>query len=426
MKRAVVAAGAFALGAVGLYGANVDGLTAQEKSKWWIVSGSLRSFFDDNIFNSPNRSRITSNPVQSSFGLEAKPGIGVNLPLEQTLIHASYDYTLTYYEARASQKIDQTHLIDARLNHKFSGRVSLDVTDRLVISDEPAITGTVQSVFRSRLDASNIRNSLTADITALMLPTFGWIVGYNNSFQDYRNAGYSKTLDLIGETYHVDARWFLGENTLVFTGYQFGINHYTGGFLYRVRDESGFPYTVSADIKDSRSHYVYLGAKHEITRRLQVSSRVGMQYSDYYNNARTTWSPYVDVDARYTYRPESTVRLGANVARYPSDVPVSSSGNVTLDQQIETAYMSVSHALTARVVGTCDFRFQHSTFNGGFDDGKSDSYYSVSVGAEYKIRQSLFANVSYEWRQLSSGRAFARDIIDFSRNLVYWGVRASF
>ena len=418
MKRAVVAAGAFALGAVGLYGANVSGLTPQEMSKWWIVSGSLRSFYDDNMFNSPSGSE------QSSFGTEFHPGVSINLPLTRTLISASYDWTMNFYEARVANKVDQTHLFDGRLNHKFSERYELDVTDRFAISDEPIVfSGGAQNVFR-RGDASNTRNDLAVDFSALMRPTFGLLGGYKSSLQDYQSDSYSAYLDKISHSFHLDARWFSSESTLLFTGYQIEFTEYTyGKSLFRDINGDGSP-LVYADIKNNRSHYLYFGARREVSRQLDVSSKVGLQYTDYYNAGESSLSPYVDINATYTYLPGSTLQLGANVQRYPADVSAVSS-DVTLDQLTASAFTAVSHRITPRITGNLDLRYQHSIFNGGADGGKSDDYFTVSLSADYKIREHLFANVAYVRSQLVSGRNFS-EFIDFSRSQMYLGVRATY
>ena len=60
MKRVVASAGIFAVGMAGLRGANVTGLTPQEQGKWWIVSGSLRGFYDDNSLNAPDAQALAT------------------------------------------------------------------------------------------------------------------------------------------------------------------------------------------------------------------------------------------------------------------------------------------------------------------------------------------------------------------------------
>ncbi|MBK7999625.1 MAG: outer membrane beta-barrel protein [Verrucomicrobia bacterium] len=411
MKRAVVAAGAFALGAAGLYGASVtDALTAQEKDKRWLLSGSLRNFFDDNMFNSP------SVTAESSFGVEVKPGIALNLPLERTLLTASYDYTMSFFEARNDNKVDQTHQFEGRLDHKFSERYELSVTENFVVSDEPVVSSGPQNVFRSRADASNTRNTFGVEATILTKPTFGWLLGYGQYWQDYSTSEYSMTLDQSTHRANIDARWFSGESTLLFTGYLIGITEYTyARFLAWDQGQQVF-----ASIKNNSFHRFYFGARHKLSSQTDLSGRVGFQYTDYFNQSESDISPYVDGSVSYKYSQNSTVSLGANVERYAADV------TGALDQLIASGYLSVAHRITPRITGSADFRFQRATFNGGGTiDGESDNYYTMTFGAEYRFREYLSATLSYAWSRLSSGRG-SSDFINFSRNQVYWGIKLSY
>ncbi len=408
MKRAVVAAGALALGAAGLHGASVtDALTAQEKDKRWLLSGSLRNFFDDNMFNSP------SATAESSFGVEVKPGIALNLPLERTLLTASYDYSMSFFEARKDNKVDQTHQFDGRLDHKFSERYELSVTENFVVSDEPGVGKGPQNVFRSRADASNSRNVFGAEATIFASPTFGWLLGYGQYWQDYTSVEYSKTLDQSTHRANLDARWFSGESTLLFAGYLIGHTEYTYGRLLTWDGGS----EVYASIKNNSFHRFYFGARHKLSTRTDLSGRVGFQYTDYYNQSESAISPYVDGNVTHKYAPGSTISLGANVERYAADV------TGALDQLIASGYLSVAHRITPRITGSADFRVQRATFNGGTIDGESDYYYPITLGAEYKLRENFFATLSYTWSKLSSGRESAGN---FNRNQVYWGVRLSY
>ena len=415
MKRAVVAAGAFALSAVGLNGANVSGLTPQEASKWWIVSGSLRSFYDDNMFNGYSGSEL------SSFGLQFQPGVSVNLPLTRTLISGSYDWTMDFYEARVAKKIDQTHIFDGRLNHNFSERYFLDLTDRFVISDQPIIPPDGAQTNFGREDASNTRNDFAVDFSALMRPAFGLLGGYKSSLQDYESDSYSSSYDLVSHAVHLDARWFQSESTMLFTGYEIKFTDYTYGKALG-RDEEGF--LSYSRIKNKRTHFFYVGAKQTVSRQLDAFYKVGVEFADYYNYGVSKWSPNADINATYTYLPGCTVQLGANVASYPSDVGLDPD-DLTLDQLTARTFVAVSHRITSRITGNADLSYQHSIFNGGGFDGKSDDYYTLNMSADYKIREHLFANVAYVRSQLVSGRDFS-EFLNFSRNEVYLGVRATY
>ncbi len=418
INRAVAAAGAFAVGTAGLHGANVTGLTPQEISKWWIVSGSLRSFYDDNSFNQPDFL------AEASFGMEVKPGVAFNLPGNRTLLSASYDLTLNYFESRPNHKIDQTHFFDGRLNHKFSERYDVDFTETFVMSDEPAVIDKngATPVFRRADDYSNIRNQFAVDVSGYLSSVQSLVVGYKNSYTDYESKLYSQSLDQVEHSFHLDSRWLSSEHTLLYLGYQIALADYFVPTLITFDDlEEIYP-----SIRNYRSHFVYVGGKQTLGRQLEANWQVGVQYSDYYNSGTTAWSPFVDASATYTYARESTIRLGTGISKYPVNVPIISS-DVTLDQQVYNIGLSISHRIAARLTGNARLQYQHAIYNGGGSGlaGRSEDSYTFNLGVDYKIRENLWANMAYAYSTLTSGRVGA-EFLNFSRNIIYLGVRASY
>lgn len=410
MKSTALVVGAVALGTAELKGASVtDSLTMQERTKRWTISGSLRNFYDDNMFNAPPREAL------GSFGVEVSPGIAFNLPLQQTILTASYNYSAKYFEARTSGNIDQSHELDAKLEHRFSERYSLTFSENYRRADEP-IVGNAQNIIRNTQDASNQRNFLKGELSTLMSPTFGWSVGADTWWQDYSAVYYSSVLDLVRQSFHADARWFQTEDALFFTGYAFAVTHYT----YPEYLQTAGARFIDPSDKDSLLHRFYFGTRYELSRRLELSGRIGVDYTDYKVD-NSVFSPYIDISSRFTYLPGSFVRLNVNLERYPA-AEVDS-----LDQEILSFRMAVSHRLAARTTVGLDLLYQFQSFNdrGSGALSGTDDYYVLSTNAEYKIRENLFATLYYSLSQRVSGRSFAR-AIDFSRNELYWGLRFSY
>lgn len=449
--RVIVTVVACAAGVMKLHGANVSGLSAQEQSKWWLLSGSVSSFYDDNTFNRPDISvpqeiRIfrpgTTNYVsrtnrvnlrEGSLGIQVRPGVAINLPLTRTLLRASYDYTLDFYENRPDQKIEQEHLFDFGLNHKFSPRYDIDFTDTFSISDRPAVLGENEAatVF-GRADASNIRNRAKLEFSALMSPTFGVLAGYGHDLTDYDSLGYSQTLDNTENSAHVDARWFASQNTMLFTGYRVGLVDYFGpptfiGFKTNTnpRLDPIVPVFQGPEIKNVLVHTVYFGAQQDISRQLAVQGRIGVSYADFFNRNESSISPYVDGVATYTYRRDSTIQLGANIDRYPTDTGIGEEDRVTLDVLALYVFLGVNHRFTARITGNARVGYQKLVYNGGDNDGKTDDVYSLSLGGDYKIREYLWLTASYSYSMLESGRP-GGEFISYDKNYVSVGVRATF
>lgn len=409
----------------------MTGLTPQEQSKWWIVSGSLRGFYDDNSLNQ------VDELAEESLGYEFHPGVAINIPGERTLISASYDLTLNYYENRPSEKVDQSHIFDTRLNHRFSERYDVNVENSFIYSDEPAVLdqvagggGAVTTVQR-RGDASGFRNRALIDFSGRTTRVFGTVAGYKNNLRDYTQTGfasYSALLDSVEHLFHLDAQWLRSEAQIYFAGYQYGLVNYTSsdpigtGLDPRASSRDTNRVNIFPDSKNNRSHYFYVGARRAFSEKLTTAASVGVQHTDYYNANETIWSPYIDLRATYTYRPGSSVQGGVSVSRQPSDYGIGDDGELTLDVQAATFFSSLTHRFASRLTGTLYLSYQNTTYNGGVYDGDSSHYVTLDARLDYKLREYLFLDVGYVW----TGYSTTIPDSDFTRNRVYFGIRATY
>lgn len=423
MKRVVAAAGVCAVGVAGLYGQNVTGLSAQEASKWWNVSGSLRGFYDDNSLNAPK------GQEEESFGIEFSPGVSVNIPRDQTLLSASYRFTMNYYEARPNHNIDQDHDFSLRLNHRFTERYQLTLKENFIYSDAPEVLDEdgAQTTFNRRQDSSGFRNAVDVAFNARLQPTTGVELGYKNNLRDYSESGVgslSALLDQVEHQFRLDGQWFPAKSTIAFVGYQLGLVDYTSSDLLAPLGTGGIldPSELLPEERNTRSHYLYVGGQREFSRQLQGAARMGIQYADYYNADETSLSPYIDLTGTYTYLPGSTARMGFTVQRNPTDNGVGSDGSLTKDQLSASTYASLNHRVTPRIYAGITGRYQYSVFNGGEFDGDAEQYFTLDLNSSYKIRESLFAEAGYVYTHLASDRPG----VPFDRNRVYIGIRAIF
>ena len=133
MKKLLTSAGLVALGISSIQAAYAPALSQMETAKPWSLSAALRGFYDDNYTTSVNGVK------RDSFGFEVSPSASLNLPLDQTFIGLSYEYSLRYYEDRRDNKYDQSHKFDGRLDHAFSERYKLELSDSFVIAQEPEV-----------------------------------------------------------------------------------------------------------------------------------------------------------------------------------------------------------------------------------------------------------------------------------------------
>lgn len=439
MKKFLTSTSLVALSVSGLHAAYAPDLTPMETSKPWSVSAALRGFYDDNYTTSPSKRTV---PVglfgateevepEDSFGYEFKPSVSLNLPLDQTFFGVSYEYTLKYYENRKGDKYDQSHEFDLRLDHRFSERYKIEVNNSLVIAQEPEVLspGNISSPLRTEGD--NIRNLGTIDFTAQLTELLDLELGYANTFYDYEQdegdvavgtASRSGLLDRMEHEARVDLRWQMLPETSGILGYTFGIVDFTADETIGTNFITGE--AISSDIRNNRSHRVYVGADHRFNSQLSGSARVGGQYTDYYNDNESAISPYVDANLAYQYSRGNHLQVGVNHTRNQTDVAAfdANSEDITRDQESTRLYASVEHKITPNLVGSALFQAQYSTFEGGRDDGESELLFLSGVNLAYHFNQHWLAEAGYNFDRLDSnleGRSY-------SRNRAYIGVRATY
>ena len=188
MKRIVASIGAAAIGSTALQQAQAVNLTPQESTKPWSVGVALRGFYDDNYLIAPRGSTdgAGNSLVKESFGFEVRPTVGLNVPLEQTYFGLDLTYSGQWYEDRDDNQWDHTFLANALLNHQFTQRLTLDVTDRFVYSDRPELSDPSFAT-TTRTDQNNISNLGTVALNTGISPRLGFVIAYRNFFIDYEN-----------------------------------------------------------------------------------------------------------------------------------------------------------------------------------------------------------------------------------------------
>ncbi len=430
MKKLIASASLLSLGVVGIQAAHAPGLTSTETSKWWSVGASLRGFYDDNYTTSPS----AANPP-STWGTEIEPSFGINLPLDQTYIGLSYIYGAKFYED--SSKWDQSHQARLNLSHAFTQRVKLDLSEVFISAQEPSIIEERGPItFPLRSEGNNIRNTASAALTTELTQEFSTVISYANSIWDYEQDGSdlanpnsnstgagsrSALLDRMEHMLMLNLRYQVAPSTIALVGYQYGVVDYNS--------KDDLVPGLTADIRDSRSHYAYAGADHFFNQQLNGSVRLGAQVTSYPNiTVEDSVLPYADASLSYTYTAGSYVQLGVRHALNQTDVGLvfREAGGIdpTLNQESTTVYGSLNHKITAKVTGTILGQYQNSQFNGGGPilNGQADDLFLVGVTFRYQINQFLSTDIGYSFDRLDS------DLTNrsFSRNRVFAGLKATF
>jgi hypothetical protein len=421
MKKIIASAGVAAIGVASLQAAYAPGLSPQEKSKPWTVGLSLRGFYDDNY--------LTSAAEPDSFGIEVSPSIGVNLALDQTLIGFSYVYSMRYYEDRDNNSADHYHRIDFKVNHAFSERYKLNLSDRFISAQEPTVIdpeGVITSPLRN--DGKNIHNLARLGFDAEVTTTIGVGLSYDNSFYDYDETGAgsrSAILDRMEHLPSLTARWQATQSTVGSLTYQYQIVDHTSSDS--LDETPGAPYQDPGQ-RDLRSHNIFVGVDQTFTSVLNGSVRLGAQFLDYPDapagSDDSDISPYADASLTWTYNPGSYLQLGVRHQINQTDIAyqIGTLQTPTLSQESTAVYGVVNHRITPKLTGSLLGHFQHSTFIGGNADGESDLIFLAGVNLTYQINAFLNAEAGYNFDRLDS------DLGDrsYSRNRVYIGLRAAY
>ena len=441
------------LGAAAAHAQYAPGLTSLEASKAWSFSGSIRGFYDDNYLTLPKNypAYLPNGTIgilhpRDSFGVELTPAIYYNHSIEDTLLSAGYVYDLHWYEDRDGTT-DQTHQFNATMNHEFSERYKLTVTESFVISQDPGILDPVVQSTALRVPGSNVRNTGAVDFTAQLTRLFDVHVSYANTVYAYQQNGgdeypanfapsYSAELDRMDQAATVDLRWKALPETTGVLGYSFDHLAYTSPEDI-VFSTSGPPGSLAyingpghyvASSRDSDTSSVYVGADESFTPTLNGSIRAGGEYIDYYNYDSHTIAPYVDASLTYQYMPQSTAQFGLKELHNPTDVTgysgVTTGSTPVLDEESTAVYLSVSHRVTSRFTTSALAQAQYSTFHGGGStyDGLSENFYILNLNFAYHFTPWLTGETGYAYSKLNS------ELLDrsYTRNMVYVGVRATY
>jgi hypothetical protein len=435
MKRIINSASLVALGAASLQAASGQTIET-DNQKPWSVSVAVRGFYDSNYSLSPNHPTAGVSGPQHSWGAEVTPSAsyfyGQNTP---TSLSSSALATMKYYAQRPNNDADYMYQGSVNLDHKFNENYEAKVSDAVVYAQDPAIleqgaviTAVGTGPVNSRDNISALHNTGKVDFLAQFCPLFGGEFTYNNNFYSYDDPIYAAILNRIEQLASADARYTLDPATFLLAGYQFGYTDFNDSGLIAPG--------VTSSSRNTYSHYFYLGADHTFVKNLSGSLRLGLQYTDYYNDpsASSPWNPYADANLTWAYMDGCTATVGVRHSRNATDVTGTGIGgatalnNLILDQETTAVYANLNHKFTSKISGSLLAQYQNSAFSGaGSSAGSSvlndtDQYFIAGANAAYHFNQYFLAEAGYNFDKLNS------QIVDrgFTRHVVYLGFRATY
>jgi hypothetical protein len=459
MKKIITSVGLAALSAASVQAQFAPGLTPLETSKPWSVSASLRGFYDDNYLtlpkSFPSATGVGEGHPISSWGTEITPSVAMNHSVENTLLSASYVYDLKWYENRSDT--DQSHQFNALLDHEFSERYHLRVNESFVVAQEPTVIDPTIISTPLRVSGNNVRNTGTLDFTAGLTKDLDLHFGYVNTVYAYQQTarsviGYgqngdgtdtaiapegpdapeasrSALLDRMEQLATLDLRWKATPETTGVVGYQYGHTDYTAPEYiifpsppYNGPELGNTGYF--SNIRNTDSHFVFVGADESFTPDLNGSIRLGGEYVDYYNFHDSRLSPYVDASLTDTYQQGCAAQLGVKHIHNSTDVVGEFGTTPVLDEESTAIYISDSHKLTDRFTASVMGQAQLSDFVGGGStfDGKSERFFILQVNLAYHFNPWLMAEAGYNFSRLLSDLPFR----EYTRDVMYFGIRATY
>jgi hypothetical protein len=462
MNKVIASVGLAALSAASVQAQYTPSLTPLESSKPWSVSATLRGFYDDNYLTLPHNYTVmtSSGPVTThpaaSWGSEVIPSAAINHSVEDTLLSASYLYDLRWYANHSTS--DQTHEFNGRLEHEFSERYKLSVTESFVIAQEPTVIDPGVISAPLRVEGNNVRNTGHIDFTDSLTKNLDLHLGYNNTVYHYQETegsvvgwpfspsaavpvqaqpSYSADLDRMEQLATLDLRWKVTDETTGILGYQYGHTDYTspeyivyptGAYANHFYEPPMAPGVgnagYTADSRNSDSHFVFVGVDQSFSPELTASVRAGAEYIDYYKFGTSRLSPYVDANLTDQYSTGCSAQVGVKHIHNSTDVVGSAGTTPVLDEESTAIYASDTHKLTEHLSASVTGQAQMSTFVGGGAgyNGRSEEFYVVQANLAYRFNPWWSAEAGYNYSKLNSElpeRAYTRDF-------VYLGVRATY
>lgn len=429
MKRLVASVGAMALGATAIHTAQAQDLGSPTSGKPWSLGVALRGFYDDNYLVAPR----DSNLVRDSWGFDIRPSVGVNLAGEQTYFGLGYTFSGKWYEdsERADDPWDITHIANLVFNHKFSRQVALEVSDTFTYSDQPELVDPNFATFRT--DSSAINNRGNAQLAVGITPVIGVTAGYGNNYWDYENENpaaenglplgvspsLSARLDRIEHLFPFSLRLQVAPPTVAKVGYTFGMYDYTS-------DEFITP-IQTADSRNNRSHYGYVGVEHNFNPVMSLEVSGGVQYSEFYNDPLSDDSvtPYGNLAFTYLYTTASSIQVGYTLSQQATDVlDPASNGQVTQNRLASSLWGRITHQFFPQLKGSLFGQWQLSEYNGGSVDGMDDNLYLFGANLRYEFNRFLSADLGYAFDYLDSSVPSRGG--GYTRNRVFLGLSAKY
>lgn len=191
---------------------------------------------------------------------------------------------------------------------------------------------------------------------------------------------------------------------------------FAGNYFYKFQPKldlsAGYEYsTTSVDDRivgaltiptdGTSSHFLNVGARGEITPKLNGNVRVGAEFRD---DDEVQFA----VDGVLSWSATAKTSVDVNMGRR-FDTSATATGLTRT-----TLGVAAKHSFTTQLAGSAEARYELSDN----DNGRTDSFYEFSVGGSYSFNENLTASAGYVFRFNNSDE----ELLDFSNNIVSMSV----
>ncbi|MBV9008122.1 MAG: outer membrane beta-barrel protein [Verrucomicrobia bacterium] len=385
--------GAGGLGGTGGFGAGGGGeLGVGQFGRFpFRFTVSLQAGYDDNVYTN---SAVQQGSAFTNLALGASYQFGS--PRTEILVNVGGG--ITYYYNRPQQSApDYNAFLSAILRHRFTARLTLDITSYTAYQVEPDFS---LNIGINRRAGNYFYTSDKATLTYLFSPRFSTATSYTFGALLFDNSSAGDSQNRVENTLGNEFRFLIQPTTTLVGEYRIQLISYTGGNA------------------DSFTHFFLVGADETFNPRLTATVRGGIELREYEgtmtNNASSSeTSPYAEATVIYVPAVNSTIDWTTRYGIQEPDIP-SSPRRTTF-----RTGLNVNYHFTPRISARFAGYYQLDNYDAqGNVPGFTENSFDLALSVRYALTRYLGAEVGYNRTDVLSGQT-ARD---YSRDRIYAGV----
>ncbi len=358
------------------------------------VTVALQEGYDDNVFT---RSLVQQG---SAFTI-ASLGLDYQFGSPRTQIEARAGGGLTYYYDRPQQSgPDYNGFLDLSLTHKFSARISLEISAYTTYQTEPDFS---LDIGINRRSGSYFYTSDHFKLNYQFSPRFSSALSYTITTLVYDNSVVGDLQNRIENTVGDELKYLILPTTSLVGEYRIAFVDYTDS------DSSAL------------THYFLAGFDHTFNPRFNITFRGGVQLRAFDSSTITSRqnadriSPDVEANITYQIGERSDISW---TNRYGIQEGEGSSTNS--QRSSYRTGLNVRYGLTPRISSRLALFYDHNSFeSNGVSSGLDQNSIDVALNLHYAMTRYLGIQAGYNYTQVFASGITQRD---YSRNRIYGGI----